>query len=146
MNKLEKVPKDLEEAAEDFVWEVMENDEEGISELSKKLRPTSKISDFYDALGEFFKAGAEWMASQMPIPEDTVIFQKGVEEGKRLAKEDWASGPINGSILQQSEVDLDREVVEWTGKYVEDCNRNYDTIWLVIKTARHFYELGKNAK
>jgi len=54
----------LDEAAEDFVWEVMENDEDGISELSKKLRPTSKISDFYDALVEFFKAGAEWMVQQ----------------------------------------------------------------------------------
>ena len=61
----EEPDKSLEEAAEDFVWEVMENDEEGISELSKKLRPTSKISDFYDALGEFFIAGAEWQKIQM---------------------------------------------------------------------------------
>ena len=49
---------DLEEAAEDFVWEVMENDDDGISELCRKLRPSSKISDYYDALAEFFKAGA----------------------------------------------------------------------------------------
>lgn len=39
-------------------------DEDGISELSKKLRPSSKISDYYDALAEFFKAGAKWMAEQ----------------------------------------------------------------------------------
>lgn len=34
-----------------------------------------------------FKAGAEWMKKQIPMPEDTVIFQKGVEEGKRLMME-----------------------------------------------------------
>ena len=37
---------------------------------------------------EGFKAGAEWMAAHTPLPEDTVIFMKGVEEGKRLAKEE----------------------------------------------------------
>lgn len=61
----ESVPKDLEEAADDFVWEVMENDEDGISDLCRKLRPTSKISDFYDALAEFFIAGAKWQKEQM---------------------------------------------------------------------------------
>ncbi len=63
---LEEIPSnvDLEKAAQDFVWEVMENDEDGISELSRKLRPSSKIDDFYDALEEFFKAGARWMAEQ----------------------------------------------------------------------------------
>lgn len=34
-----------------------------------------------------FKAGAKWMKKQMPMPEDTVLFQKGVEEGKRLMME-----------------------------------------------------------
>lgn len=28
------------------------------------------------------------MANQMPMPEDTVIFQKGVAEGRRLERED----------------------------------------------------------
>lgn len=35
-----------------------------------------------------FKAGAEWQASQMPMPEDTVLFNKGVAEGRRLERED----------------------------------------------------------
>lgn len=61
----EEPDKSLEEAAEEFVWEVMEEDYDGPSELSKKLRPTSKISDFYNALAEFFKRGAEWQKSQM---------------------------------------------------------------------------------
>ena len=38
-------------------------------------------------LTDAFKAGAEWMKKQMPMPEDTVLFQKGVEEGKRLMME-----------------------------------------------------------
>ena len=35
-----------------------------------------------------FIAGAKWMESQMPMPEDTVIFMKGVAEGRRLERED----------------------------------------------------------
>lgn len=35
-----------------------------------------------------FIAGAEWQASQMPMPEDTVLSQKGVAEGRRLERED----------------------------------------------------------
>ena len=39
-----------------------------------------------------FIAGAEWQAKQMPMPEDTVLFQRGVEEGKRLMLEDAVDG------------------------------------------------------
>lgn len=39
-----------------------------------------------------FIAGAEWQARQLlkssPLPEDTLIFRKGVEEGRRLERED----------------------------------------------------------
>lgn len=34
-----------------------------------------------------FKAGAGWMAKQQPLLEDSVAFQKGVQEGKRLMME-----------------------------------------------------------
>lgn len=71
-------PSNLDEAAEDFVWEVMENDEDGISDLSKKLRPTSKINDFYDALAEFFKAGAEWMERQGVSYQATISANKTI--------------------------------------------------------------------
>ena len=39
-----------------------------------------------------FKAGAEWQAKRSPLPEDTLIFKKGVEEGKRLMMEDAVEG------------------------------------------------------
>ena len=45
-----------------------------------------------------FIAGAKWQANQLlkgsPLPEDTVLFQKGVEEGKRLMMEDAVEGEI----------------------------------------------------
>lgn len=84
-----EIPKDLEEAAEDFVWEVMENDEDGISDLCRKLQYTSKISDFYDALAEFFVAGAKWQKEQMmkkAVEGEVCIPNVWVEhkEGKEL--------------------------------------------------------------
>jgi hypothetical protein len=54
------LPDNLDEAAEDFVWEIMENDEDGVSDLCRKLNYLNKITDFYDGLAEFFKAGARW--------------------------------------------------------------------------------------
>ena len=45
-----------------------------------------------------FIAGAEWQANQLlkgsPLPEDTVLFHKGVEEGKRLMMEEAVEGEI----------------------------------------------------
>ena len=72
------LPSNLDEAVEDFVWEVMENDEDGISNLCQKLRPWSKISDFYGALAEFFKAGAEWMEGQGVSYKGTISADKTI--------------------------------------------------------------------
>lgn len=36
-----------------------------------------------------FIAGAKWQADHTPLPEDTVLFNKGVEEGKRLMMEEF---------------------------------------------------------
>ena len=45
-----------------------------------------------------FIAGAEWQRKQLlkgsPLPEDTVLFQKGVEEGKRLMMEEAVDGVV----------------------------------------------------
>lgn len=88
------IDKSLEETAAAFVWDVMENDYYGPSELSKRLRPTSKLNDFYEALAEIFIAGAKWQVEHAPLPEDTVLFQKGVEEGKRLMMEEAVEGEV----------------------------------------------------
>ena len=50
------------------------------------------IGENLEHLDNAFIAGAKWQAEQLlkgsPMPEDTVIFQKGIEEGKRLMMED----------------------------------------------------------
>lgn len=70
--------------------------EEAADEYSEKHGfrvPYDGSNNFYDAVDvkaskEGFIAGAKWMESQMPMPEDTVIFMKGVKEGRRLERED----------------------------------------------------------
>lgn len=44
-----------------------------------RIEVYEKLLSFIDSLPE---------ESQMPMPEDTVIFQKGVAEGRRLERED----------------------------------------------------------
>ena len=60
--------------------------EEAADEYAISLTPC----DQQEELNYFnsFIAGAKWMESQMPMPEDTVIFMKGVAEGRRLERED----------------------------------------------------------
>lgn len=52
-----------------------------------------------------FIEGAKWQANQLlkssPLPEDTVLFQKGVAEGRRLEREElprWKKGPADSAI------------------------------------------------
>ena len=48
-----------------------------------------------------FIAGAKWMESKMTLPADTVIFMKGVAEGRRLEREEvprWKKGPADSAI------------------------------------------------
>lgn len=68
---------DLEEAADEWC----KTNNKGIALCADKK--SHYLAEGIDA----FIAGAEWMKKQIPMPEDTVIFQKGVEEGKRLMME-----------------------------------------------------------
>lgn len=72
----EKPSEDLEEAAQEYA--IPFNDTTYGCEYSYKG----------------FIAGAKWQAKQLlkssPLPEDTVLFKKGVEEGRRLEKDDLA--------------------------------------------------------
>lgn len=70
------ISKELEEAADNHIRKIV--DAAGHPGWDWTSR------DIKDA----FIAGAEWQKSQMPMPEDTVIFMKGVEEGRRLERED----------------------------------------------------------
>jgi len=67
-------PDDLEEAAKEYAILPMDVGD-GLVCVDKKEERA-------------FIAGAKWMESQMPMPEDTVIFIKGVAEDRRLGRED----------------------------------------------------------
>lgn len=77
-------PKELEEAAIHYL----------LNEHSSPLNAVFHRADlksemvYHKDIENAFIAGAKWMANQMPMPEDTVIFMKGVEEGRRLERED----------------------------------------------------------
>ena len=68
---------DLEEAADEWC----KTNNKGIALCADKK--SHYLAEGIDA----FIAGAEWQKKQIPMPEDTVIFNKGVEEGKRLMME-----------------------------------------------------------
>lgn len=70
----EKPSEDLEEAAQDYAILPMDVGDGRVCIDKKEERA--------------FIAGAKWMESQMPMLEDTVIFMKGVAEGRRLERED----------------------------------------------------------
>lgn len=76
----EGVPNDLEEAADKYAEEL----------TSEPYLQVVHKTDFI--------AGAKWQAEQLlkssPLPEDTVLFNKGVEEGKRLMMEEAVEGEV----------------------------------------------------
>ena len=84
MDKIEKIDKSLEEAAETHV--------KNKYSLTKLLG-----AEIREAVNDFI-AGAEWQASQMPMPEDTVLFNKGVAEGRRLEREDMLKDAVEGGV------------------------------------------------
>ena len=92
----ESVPKDLEEAATITLDEAESVADEYTGFLEKGLienqpRPIGG-KWFIEYARKRFITGAEWQAEHAPLPEDTVLFNKGVEEGKRLMMEDAVEG------------------------------------------------------
>lgn len=75
------------------------------------------------------------LAMSYPLPEDTVLFQKGVEEGRRLEKDDLAltwedvakiitiyeAGIDNGDYRRYNEA-------EWMKVYSQDILRRFNEI------------------
>ena len=117
----EKSSEDLEEAAQEYA--IPFNDTTYGCEYSYKG----------------FIAGAKWQAKQLlkgsPLPEDTVLFQKGVEEGRRLKKDDLAltwedvtilitiyeAGIDNGDYRRYNDA-------EWMKEYSQDILRKFNEI------------------
>lgn len=80
----EPVPADLEEAAENY---------------SKERAEGHILYDWVHA----FKAGAKWQAEHTPLSEDTVLFNKGVAEGKRLMMEEAVKWLVDDDYHEASE-------------------------------------------
>lgn len=53
------------------------------------------LPKYKELLMFLFIAGAKWQADHTPLPEDTVLFNKGVAEGKRLMME----GAVEGDFM-----------------------------------------------
>lgn len=92
------VPNGLEEAATITLDEAESVADEYTGFLEKGLienqpRPIGG-KWFIEYARKRFITGAEWQAEHAPLPEDTVLFNKGVEEGKRLMMEDAVEGEV----------------------------------------------------
>ena len=80
---MEEIPEDLEEAAEKYFIKVP---------CSEEVKKT--LIEIYKPGIDAFIAGAKWQEDHIPLPEDTVLFNKGVEEGKRLMMEEAMEGEV----------------------------------------------------
>lgn len=94
--------------------------EEAAKEYLDEIFGEGKHQQFYKDL---FIAGWKCRDDQMPMPEDTVLFNSGVAEGRRLEREDmlgdeisceidWYDGPILNYPIDQlcevlSKMDID---------------------------------------
>ncbi len=78
LEKSEFVPADLEEAANEFA----EEEWDGMHDDAGNALFTQEYIEYS------FIEGAKWQANHTPLPEDTVLFNKGVAEGKRLIMEE----------------------------------------------------------
>ena len=107
----ESVSKDLEEAARQYATHKKKSEE-------KEMETELPMGAYYLAKDSFtagarwqenkdhetiklaedhaFLAGADWQKEHNPLPEDTVLFNKGVAEGKRLMMEEAVAVEVVG--------------------------------------------------
>jgi hypothetical protein len=110
--------KDLEQAANEFAW----------SNFSNNHAKAASIRGF--------KARAQWQAEHTedyPMPEDTVLFQKGVEEGKRLMMEEAIEGRVIETYNPATEEG--KPYLHGITLIYEDKNKPYLTVGDIFKFA-----------
>lgn len=95
------VPNDLEEAAKKY--------QESVS-ADTTIYYCGADEDVYFAnrIVDAFKAGAKWQANHTPLPEDTVLFNKGVAEGRRLERDEFEKNRL-AACGDQTKEEYDRE-------------------------------------
>jgi len=79
---------------------------------------------------------AEWGASQMPMPEDTVIFMKGVEEGRRLEKDDL-------SLTWEDMAKIDAIILDVNNEFAVDYSKEIDRQKIYEEVLKRFKEAKK---
>ena len=79
---------------------------------------------------------AEWGASQMPMPEDTVIFMKGVEEGRRLEKDDL-------SLTWEDMAKIDAIILDVNNEFAVDYSKEIDRQKFYEEVLKRFKEAKK---
>ena len=79
---------------------------------------------------------AEWGASQMPMPEDTVIFMKGVEEGRRLEKDDL-------SLTWEDIAKIDAIILDVNNEFAVDYSKEIDRRKFYEEVLKRFKEAKK---
>lgn len=93
-----KIDKSLEEAAEEYRRE----------SFKRSVTPQidGPVGEYGGNIKSAFKAGWKCRDDQMPMPEDTVLFQKGVAEGRRLEREDMLKDAVEGTVNQDGILEL----------------------------------------
>ena len=93
-------------AISQFLDTLSEEPDKSLKEVAEKYAdepyyayPPEFLKFVKDEIRDAFIAGAKWQSEHTPLPEDTVLFQKGVEEGKRLMMEGAMEGEVENAFL-----------------------------------------------
>lgn len=79
---------------------------------------------------------AEWGASQMPMLEDTVIFMNGVEEGRRLEKDDLA-------LTWEDMANIDAIILDVNNEFAVDYSKEINRQKFYEEVLKRFKETKK---
>ena len=117
----EKPSEDVEEAAKEYAYSWRKEGNKEVRELFPK------------AAYRAFIAGAEWQKEQMPMPEDTALFQKGVEEGRRLEKDDLA-------LTLEDMAKIDAIILDVNNEFAVDYTKEIDRQKFYEEVLKRFKE------
>ena len=124
----EKPSVGLEEAAWGYAYSWRKEGNKEVRELFPKAAYRS------------FIAGAEWRANQLlkgyPLPEDTVLFQKGVEEGRRLERDDLA-------LTWEDMAKIDAIILDVNNEFAVDYTKEIDRQKFYEEVLKRFKEVQK---
>lgn len=122
----EKPSENLKEAAEEYAYRGIPD------EIKQNVKPIA------DEIIKQFIAGAEWQANQLlkgsPLPEDTVLFQKGVEEGRRLEKDEHR-------LTWQDMAKIDAIILDMNNEFAVDYSKEIDRQKFYEEVLKRFREI-----